>query len=629
MKTLYGLVFLFIFSSCSTFTGQREVADTGDCSDLITNFFIRKESDILSSIEKKLKNTKYFIQDSKLFLKNPDGTSDFLGAVETLNVRFMFEWQDEASHNEWIKDGGITKESMDYILKQKAQNHGRGYYISTHPIDSMMYGNYLTIFEVNEPMIVLSRLDKRISDNEKALKELRRAGFAGIKGTETWYSIINEKYLLGAKRSSDKVMAEILDPSNNVPAFDISGFLHSGTTVNSTVSLDFDRSFRAKYSKEAVFKKIAEGKPIDKFEGYQIINAVAESPKDFSKEYKDPKMYKYFFENISVGDLSSFIAPFLHNRFWYDTNLATMQKVFSKIPLAESFFNLFDLFDLAALGKKGIAGNLSYKGMMEEAIKFDANIKLVDFTKVESAADFSQAFKKVFDSKLEVRSEEVSVMAFDNHSKKIVIEDSNGRDYYKTIPFLSITKTKRDEEKNLIELYARFTGASNLEKLKPLFTASEFLKIQSFEDKNEATKYALDKLLKIFFDPTKFEKLKLVYPHEGQTTAQFLYKTFLALHPYKENNEKAAKLYYRWLATNFYKDRGLNPKNLIDKVELFYPHSYYKPTEDFSWYATRLWVLAAKDEDEVIKRSRLILSKESTHVTVGRNMPGLTDYLIP
>ncbi len=183
------------------------------------SLFAVKPKTILADIETKLAAYDYSIMQNFLY-KKMDGKNIKVGKIEIIEPRFLFEWQDKEFHDDWIANKGIIKSEMDFILNSDGQTYGRGYYVSLNPTDSRSYGTHLTVFEVREPMALLKMSSTSDFIHSPAVvNELRTLGFAGFRGTTTWLSIINEKYLGDAKKISPATLSKIIDPANQVPTF--------------------------------------------------------------------------------------------------------------------------------------------------------------------------------------------------------------------------------------------------------------------------------------------------------------------------------------------------------------------------------------------------------------------------
>ena len=199
---MFKIKYLLILStllSCSTyelkdskpFPGERSVAATpANCSYLISVFLSSVKKAQVDSFHSKLAAHGYRIEQNTLFKGNSR-----VGEIEVISPRYLYEWQDKDSHDGWIANGGILKEDMDYIFSQPGQAYGKGFYVSLHPTDSSSYGSHLTIFKVDKPMMLITNFTRAVSNNKTFLNDLRRIGFAGLKGSDTWLNIINEDFL--------------------------------------------------------------------------------------------------------------------------------------------------------------------------------------------------------------------------------------------------------------------------------------------------------------------------------------------------------------------------------------------------------------------------------------------------
>lgn len=119
-----------------------------------------------------------------------------IGEVIVIRSEYLFEWADQNLHDYWKSKGAFTKKDMDFALSNLSQAYGRGFYVSTNPTDSQSYGTHLTIFKVQQPLIIIENFYSRFHDNKKTLSELRQICFSGNRaGNQAWLNIWNEKSL--------------------------------------------------------------------------------------------------------------------------------------------------------------------------------------------------------------------------------------------------------------------------------------------------------------------------------------------------------------------------------------------------------------------------------------------------
>jgi hypothetical protein len=185
MKKIFYILMLLTLSN-SAFAQNK-------CAQL---FEVSRQQQIETQIQKNMKRYGYIQAGESIFKVDSTGLQTYIGEVKVIKPQYLFEWADQDMHDYWKSNGKYTKADMDFTLKQPGQVTGRGYYVSTNPIDSENYGTHLTIFKVNEPLLIINKLNNQFYNDQKTLNELRKIGFSGNQGIiETWFNIFNEKTL--------------------------------------------------------------------------------------------------------------------------------------------------------------------------------------------------------------------------------------------------------------------------------------------------------------------------------------------------------------------------------------------------------------------------------------------------
>lgn len=196
------IIFLVMIYSVSGYT--KDI-----CQDLFLNenkdnqSSIASDADYIDKIAFQLSknSSNLVIHNQVLYIKDKAKGDVKAADVRVIRPRYLFEYQDKKFHEYWMTNGGVSKEDIDAALRVKGQTYGRGFYVSLSATDSQSYGDYLTVFKIDEPLVVLTNLvslqraKKNISENEKLLNELRASGISGIQGITSWYTIISENVL--------------------------------------------------------------------------------------------------------------------------------------------------------------------------------------------------------------------------------------------------------------------------------------------------------------------------------------------------------------------------------------------------------------------------------------------------
>ncbi len=185
MKKIFYILMLLTLSN-SAFAQNK-------CAQL---FEISRQQQIETQIQKNMKRYGYWQEGKTIFKTDSTGNKVRIGEIKVIEPKYLFEWADQDMHDYWKSNGKYTKADMDFTLKQPGQATGRGYYVSTNPMDSREYGTHLTIFKVNEPLLIIDNLYYSFYEDQKTLNELRKIGFVGNQGNQkTWLNIFNENIL--------------------------------------------------------------------------------------------------------------------------------------------------------------------------------------------------------------------------------------------------------------------------------------------------------------------------------------------------------------------------------------------------------------------------------------------------
>jgi len=148
----------------------------------------------------RLQNSKFSVHNKNLYYDLGNGRKIKAAEIQILYPEYVFEYQDKSYHEYWIENG-INKADMNLIIDSQGQTYGRGYYVSLSATDSYNFGNYLTVFKIAKPLILLEAnydsysTKNLIFEDPATIRQLAEAGIAGVRGTTTWISIFNESYL--------------------------------------------------------------------------------------------------------------------------------------------------------------------------------------------------------------------------------------------------------------------------------------------------------------------------------------------------------------------------------------------------------------------------------------------------
>ncbi len=102
--------------------------------------------------KRKLEKNGFSLNTNKELVDNK--TKEVLGKIHTLDTEYLFQWADRDFHNEVIKEG-IHDSWMQEILEEKPQQAGRGFYVALDSLSSHAYGDSISVFKLQKPLVVL------------------------------------------------------------------------------------------------------------------------------------------------------------------------------------------------------------------------------------------------------------------------------------------------------------------------------------------------------------------------------------------------------------------------------------------------------------------------------------------
>lgn len=574
-----------------------------------TSLFGPRPEKIMQAITTQLKRYNYEMEGQNLF-KNEAGAKQFIGTVEMIQPRFLFEWQEEDYHDEWIAHKGLSKGDMDFTLANKGQSYGRGFYVSLSPTDSMMYGTHLTIFETSAPLFILKSFNSQYNENEVVLNELRKMGFSGIRCTPTWLNIFNENYLNDAKRINKKILDQIYEPGNGVVEF-------TGWRLLQQPSIA--KILGSTYTIPKMFKKINASTTLSLSEENFLRSEFANNTINFIRQIKLEKnefaILRKVLGTLSIEDIRGIAGR--GDQFEIQDYIS---KAFNDIPSAGAFFTLFDLFGVATIGEKRMTDPFKFSEMKSDALKYQKALASTDLRAIKSVSDFSRFLQNTFGTEYVVRDSEIFYASMQKGVDHGTFASSFLYDLSKN-SFLTVHKLDgfvlpTGQQRSVLDI--SYFGLDSLPKVKSLFSTVEYQKIQGLlGDQGTAAKqkkgitYATTLLLNKFFDPTQFAAIAQVM---GESVSPMtLYKAFVSLQPYEVGNRRSSDLYYRWLVANHFPKSSPILRSLMKEADLVQTDDQLSQAGALNWNLTRLWVLSADSEKEMIQRAREVLLKDPRH----------------
>ncbi len=451
------------------------------------------------------------------------------------------------------------------------------------------------------------------------LNELRKLGFAGIQCSRTWLAIFNEKYLDDAKKIDKSIFDKMLVSDNQVPTFDQSRFLQipsikAEVKNQSLNSIDFKRILNSESISENDKEKLK----------YLMLSDLYGSFKQIENHKNGVTALRAFISRLGLNELMQ--IPSLLNLTSLPSPERTkkvnqiLHKILTQIPTAESFFSLFDVFDIATIDRPEMKEKITFKMMNSGVLKYQELLASTDLKKIKTATEFSQQLQKAFNLNFDVRDYEVVMTPHQKGKNSIKLTGLGLQDLQKN-PFLTVDLVNKSYQRTAdmlpTEADVSYFNLSQIPRIQHLLSSFELGNInrtlesgKTKAQRSAALKMAQTFLLEKFFDPKEFRNLSRAFG-ANESDPYSLYRAFVSLHPYKDGNGRAARLYYRWLVVNHFPDRSPILKILINDNDLL--QKSVNPDEELTWNLTRLWIAEVSSEQELIQRARSAIQTESKH----------------
>ena len=166
-----------------------------------------RPKDVLVSA--KLRQNKFKLGPNNELIDLIDG--QVIGDIAIMTPTHLYEWADLDYQKIWVANGEISTINMREIYLERAQSFGKGYYVSTNPFDSSGYGDGLTVFKTNGPVVRLNNISLQGKcDQPDFLNRLQSAGIDAFGAADTWLSMISVRHLKVEKNKiSDPIWSDL------------------------------------------------------------------------------------------------------------------------------------------------------------------------------------------------------------------------------------------------------------------------------------------------------------------------------------------------------------------------------------------------------------------------------------
>ncbi|MES2800855.1 MAG: Fic family protein [Bdellovibrionota bacterium] len=502
-----------------------------------------------------LAENQLILKEKKLYdLKNlTNGEPTFIGNVIIREEPNLYQWGPIADQKiQMGKNNGITVNEMTYILTQGPQVYGRGFYVSTHPQDSSSYGDGLTVFKTNGPMILLSGrihvTDNNSSKVANLYQRLSSAGVDGIQGTPTWLSMISVKHLRAAKQG------DITDPYwenlNNIALtisiankLELSNFwklLPESAAIKKVLSGDtaINPDLMPKIISELYLYHGVLETPI----GRKIINAI--------NQYLD----NIDFLKITKKDLQTVLM-----------NLRSFDILKSAKLNSSGYGGLMRYIDLSVINR-ALNGNMKksepdFQDMLSFVKETELNRSRVRLNTITTKDDFIDQVSLLVGEQIQIRDYDVMMST---HSRMSINVPPHRKEFLEKNPFLQATfqKPRRngsvDAQVDYLTLEKIYGILDHLPlksktKAEMLSVRAKVLSHRNAELYQATYKKALAEILEAFFTTAGQKKLVAAANRLSprfmlnEVTPENLYQIFISIHPFQEANGRAGRLYYEYI----------------------------------------------------------------------------------
>jgi len=632
-KLIYNLLIL-----CSI----RAYSQT-KCEPLFNNLIQDKSSNqLLENVNNNFKKNKapYVIENQVLYFKTGVHTKQKVSDISVIEPEYVFEYQDKSYHDYWKEIGGISKAEMEAIIGENAQAFGRGFYVSMSLTDSREYGDYLSVFRLKKPLIVLENATatnyiNRIFNSKEHTNFLKFAGVSGIRHKATWLNIFDESVLGPIEKLDTNSLAYALSLKFRPEMHQKLGIEEANEIFN-PLALISVKNVSMKVIGMSQYIK-AGRLDLDKFlsvpvsdythlEHSVLISAFRSDPettvvKIFQQKDGLEKI-RLVFSQLTLADLNA--MTHLRYTFTGHASLDTLVAVSKKISFFDRIFKLQDVGDIAKLKSAKTSDRIKWIDNFASTDKYNFNIV------VKTMDDLRKAVQDISETKTEIRDES-AVYRFEHLNADEFGLGLSPEQFLKNNKLFFLKKngfvyglTKFSYEQYYKASFEHL-DIFNWEKFESIFTESEknMLRIMLSEvirndrTRKTATKKFVELILQKLFDQSYFLKLTQLVSSSSETPSILaLCSVFLSVAPLKQNNHLAVRLYYQYLIKNHFnaKTEGLSDYLKLTNQDSFLFESLAEfPRRNFNsfmWFVNRLWIVSADTQEQMIDRAIALTKSE-------------------
>jgi len=605
--------------------------------------------------------------DGVTLYDNQSGGHVKLGALQAVTPKYLFEWAGTNTHKAWVREGGISPGEMDSYLEEPGQSAGKGYYVSSDPLDSITFGTALTVFRPLRPMIILAPVLNswnspqtqvpgkpgpaippaslpvpssptpfdQITKNTDFVKRLRSAGVDGfqVPYKPTWFSIISSDLIQGASGVNQDFVKN--------------GLLKAGpretlSFVLGTKSKPFvQREIKRAAPKNGLVQKVIEERSLSPRELDAVINAILKNnfsiriTKVGEWDYLDQVLSQYLELQLSqAGPEGLRRALEVAKSFAYDSNtlnLALGRLDKSADPsrkLYGAILDVFDLLDLKAVQNGSALQDFStIEKLKSVGTKWQEAIAGMDRDKSQSFEELFLATQTVLGEEPKLRSDVVYMGSRDKNSRATyLITNRQAAMVLKSNRLLSSKTIEIKGDPEHVRIYIEYPSILNYKNYRELLPEDLLKELDQLTQEDlvnfdspksgALTKKIVEELIADLFDPAFVQKIIAAEMglsagmSAGFVDPLSLYRAFISIHPLADGNGRMSRLFFRL----FSRSKGLPPGlRLKMSVPLFDLDLFDSPFDLDTFLKFGLimdnWIARARTDEEFLQRAQEALDQ--------------------
>lgn len=569
------------------------------------------------------KNQLQLSSQGELFDVALDGTQQLIGRLKILKAKYLFNWSSKEEHLDIIHDKGITKDYMNTILDAPGQIAGKGFYISTDPFNSKNYGSDLTAYPTHRDIVVLEydgSRSQQVKNDAAFVKRLRQAGIDALRFKNYqahWYAFISTKHLQQAQPFPNDLLKSYLISKNysldsQIEVLDRLDVIPLGSIASLPENIFLKTMTQGQLGLKNLTDLLKMTKGASYYARSKINDLILEvAPQLFLRAptaEEALQLLNLMMKNTPIYEVANSI------------NQAKVKITTAKLESNYTIINNFDLSTIAALAEsRSKPDRVNLTKMKDSAKKIENALKTTDLTVISSLQDFLHAAETIYGFRPEFRTTSAYMTNNKENSKQSLQLDANVFKNLKTNDLLTVKVTKDSPAlPGQVSSYVQYWNLEKFEQITPLVSAETKNKVYAAlgPGSNRSEGSVIDqKLYQVvlaeatasLFDINKMRYIQLC---NSQGRAFDLYRIFLSLHPFKEGNERLARLYYKMLIdkvphlANGY--TGQVTDLVSSNLDLLFESSSLSTVSEYQVVGSilKLWAAQAKTDAELINRSK-------------------------